>query len=36
MNFAPPERRMMSFVLAKPQDGVSDPELWPPHPDRPA
>jgi putative ABC transport system permease protein len=27
MNFAPPERRMMSFVLAKPREGVSPEEL---------
>ncbi|MCE9531885.1 MAG: ABC transporter permease [Planctomycetes bacterium] len=27
MNYAPPERRLMSFILAKPQDGVANAEL---------
>lgn len=27
MNYAPPERRLMSFVLAKPQDGIAPGEL---------
>jgi len=27
MNFAPPERRLMSFILAKPNDGIDNAEL---------